>query len=95
MIQAPTNGNVCFNPIRQSTTVNPGTFPRRAESGQVTAGGQHDGQHDAVHIGLVLRIEPVLLSTKGNTVLGRSIVMTGSRHSRKSKRDVCFAICRR
>ena len=39
-------------------------------NGQVIAGGRYDGQRDAVHIGLVLRVEPVLLSIEGNTVLG-------------------------
>ena len=34
------------------------------------SGGRYDGQHDAVHIGLVLRVEPVLLSIEGNTVIG-------------------------
>jgi hypothetical protein len=32
--------------------------------------GRYAGQMDAVHIGLVLRVEPVLLSIEGNTVLG-------------------------
>ena len=39
-------------------------------NGQVVSGGRYDGQRDAVHIGLVLRVEPVLLSIEGNTVLG-------------------------
>ena len=38
-------------------------------NGQVIAGGRYDGQRDAVHIGLALRVEPVLLSIEGNTVL--------------------------
>ena len=38
-------------------------------NGQVISGGRYDGQRDAVHIGLVLRVEPVLLSIEGNTVL--------------------------
>ena len=33
-------------------------------------GGRYDGQLDAVHIGLVLRTSPALLSIEGNTVLG-------------------------
>src|SRR5258708_16281296 len=39
-------------------------------NGQVVSGGRYDGQHNAVHIGLVLRVQPVLLSIEGNTVLG-------------------------
>jgi hypothetical protein len=39
-------------------------------NGQVIHGGRYDGQHDAVHIGLVLRVAPVLLSIEGNTVIG-------------------------
>lgn len=39
-------------------------------NGQVLTRGRYDAQHDAVHIGLVLRVEPVLLSIEGNTVLG-------------------------
>ena len=34
------------------------------------SGGRYDGQFDAVHIGLVLRVTPVLLSIEGNAVLG-------------------------
>jgi hypothetical protein len=34
------------------------------------SGGRYDGQLDAVHIGLVLRTAPVLLSIEGNTVIG-------------------------
>ena len=33
------------------------------------AGGRYDGQLDAVHIGLVLRVRPVLLAIEGNTVI--------------------------
>jgi hypothetical protein len=36
----------------------------------VVHGGRYDGQLDAVHIGIVLRVEPVLLSIEGNTVIG-------------------------
>ena len=39
-------------------------------SGQRIAGGRYDGQLDAVHIGLVLRVTPVLLAIEGNTALG-------------------------
>src|SRR5258708_24148864 len=39
-------------------------------NGQVVSGGRDDGQQDAVHIGLVLRVQPALLSVEGNTVLG-------------------------
>lgn len=39
-------------------------------SGQRIVGGRYDGQLDAVHIGLVLRVAPVLLSVEGNTILG-------------------------
>jgi len=39
-------------------------------NGQRIVGGRYDGQLDAVHIGLVLRVTPVLLSIEGNTVLG-------------------------
>jgi hypothetical protein len=39
-------------------------------NGRLIAGGRYDGQRDAVHIGLVLRVEPVLLSIEGNTELG-------------------------
>jgi hypothetical protein len=39
-------------------------------NGQVVTGGRYDGQRDAVHIGLVLKVEPVLLSIEGNTVIG-------------------------
>jgi len=35
------------------------------------AGGRYDGQLQAVHVGLVLRDEPVLMSIEGNTTLGR------------------------
>jgi hypothetical protein len=34
------------------------------------SGGRYDGQLDAVHIGLVLRTAPALLSIEGNTVVG-------------------------
>jgi hypothetical protein len=34
------------------------------------SGGRYDGQLDAVHIGLVLRTTPALLSIEGNTVIG-------------------------
>jgi hypothetical protein len=34
-------------------------------------GGRYDGQLDAVHIGIVLRTTPVLLSIEGNTTLGK------------------------
>ena len=33
------------------------------------AGGRYDGQLDAVHIGLVLRVTPILLAIEGNTVI--------------------------
>ena len=33
------------------------------------AGGRYDGQLDAVHIGIVLRVDPVLLSIEGNTTI--------------------------
>jgi hypothetical protein len=33
--------------------------------------GRYDGQLDAVHIGIVLRTAPVLLSIEGNTTLGK------------------------
>jgi hypothetical protein len=39
-------------------------------SGKRISGGRYDGQLDAVHIGLVLRVSPALLSIEGNTVLG-------------------------
>ena len=39
-------------------------------NGNRITGGRYAGQMDAVHIGLVLRVEPVLLSIEGNTVLG-------------------------
>lgn len=32
-------------------------------------GGRYDGQLDAIHIGIVLRVTPVLLSIEGNTTL--------------------------
>ena len=32
--------------------------------------GRYAGQRDAVHMGLVLRTKPALLSTEGNTVIG-------------------------
>ena len=34
-------------------------------------GGPYAAQFDAVHIGLVLRVEPVLMSIEGNTTLGK------------------------
>ena len=34
-------------------------------------GGRYAAQFDAVHIGLVLRVEPVLMSIEGNTTLGK------------------------
>ena len=37
---------------------------------QLTA-GRYAAQFDAVHIGLVLRVEPVLMSIEGNTTLGK------------------------
>lgn len=39
-------------------------------NGNRITSGRYAGQMDAVHIGLVLRVEPVLLSIEGNTVLG-------------------------
>jgi hypothetical protein len=39
-------------------------------NGKKNAGGRYDGQLDAVHIGLVLCVQPVLLSIEGNTILG-------------------------
>jgi hypothetical protein len=38
-------------------------------NGKKVVGGRYDGQVDAVHIGLVLRVEPVLLAIEGNTVI--------------------------
>ena len=38
-------------------------------NGTTVSGGRYDGQLDAVHIGIVLRVEPVLLSIEGNTVI--------------------------
>jgi hypothetical protein len=38
-------------------------------NGTTVSGGRYDGQRDAVHIGIVLRVEPVLLSIEGNTVI--------------------------
>jgi hypothetical protein len=38
-------------------------------NGTMVSGGRYDGQRDAVHIGIVLRVEPVLLSIEGNTVI--------------------------
>lgn len=35
------------------------------------ASGYYKGQFDAVHIGLVLRVTPVLMSIEGNTTLGK------------------------
>jgi hypothetical protein len=40
-------------------------------NGRTLHGGRYDGQPDAVHIGLVLRVTPVLLSIEGNTTLGK------------------------
>jgi hypothetical protein len=39
-------------------------------NGKTIVGGRYDGQLDAVHIGLVLRVKPVLLAIEGNTALG-------------------------
>ena len=39
-------------------------------NGTTIRGGRYDGQLDAVHIGLVLRVSPVLLAIEGNTVIG-------------------------
>jgi hypothetical protein len=33
------------------------------------SGGRYDGQLEAIHIGLVLRVQPVLLAIEGNTVV--------------------------
>src|SRR5258708_2954533 len=38
-------------------------------NGTVVSGGRYGGQLDAIHIGIVLRVEPVLLSIEGNTVI--------------------------
>lgn len=38
-------------------------------NGTVVVGGRYGSQLDAVHIGIVLRVEPVLLSIEGNTVI--------------------------
>jgi len=40
-------------------------------NGKQLAAGRYAGQLDAVHIGLVLRVEPVLMSIEGNTTLGK------------------------
>lgn len=37
---------------------------------QKIVGGRYDGELDAVHIGLVLRVTPALLAIEGNTVIG-------------------------
>ena len=47
----------------------PGAAVVYTNSNRLTS-GRYAGQMDAVHIGLVLRVEPVLLSIEGNTVLG-------------------------
>jgi len=39
-------------------------------NGRRIVGGRYDGQLDAVHIGLVMRVQPALLSIEGNTGLG-------------------------
>src|SRR5450759_1043677 len=39
-------------------------------NGNKITGGRYDGQLDAVHIGLVLRVRPVLLAIEGKPVLG-------------------------
>ena len=38
-------------------------------NGTHVEGGPYDGQLDAVHIGIVLRVEPVVLSIEGNTTI--------------------------
>jgi hypothetical protein len=38
-------------------------------NGKKIVGGRYDGQLDAVHIGLVLRVKPVLFAIEGNTVI--------------------------
>lgn len=40
-------------------------------NGKRITGGRYDGQLDAVHMGLVLRVRPVLFSIEGNTTLGK------------------------
>jgi hypothetical protein len=40
-------------------------------NGRGIVGGRYDGQPDAVHIGIVLRLTPALLSIEGNTTLGK------------------------
>jgi hypothetical protein len=40
-------------------------------NGKTIEGGRYDGQLDAVHIGIVLRVTPVILSIEGNTTLGK------------------------
>jgi hypothetical protein len=62
VLQATHAGLVTTEPIPGAAVV--------YTNGQLVAGGRYDGQRDAVHIGLVLRVEPVLLSIEGNTVLG-------------------------
>ena len=37
---------------------------------RMVADGRYAGQRDAVHVGLVLRVTPVLMSIEGNTTLG-------------------------
>lgn len=40
-------------------------------NGKVITEGRYKGRKDAVHIGLILRVKPVLQSIEGNTTLGK------------------------
>jgi hypothetical protein len=61
-LQATADGVIAKDP-------EPGAAVVYTNGNRITS-GRYAGQMDAVHIGLVLRVEPVLLSIEGNTVLG-------------------------
>jgi hypothetical protein len=43
--------------------------PRGNTNGERIVGGRYDGQLDAVHAGLIVRLEPAPLAIEGNTSL--------------------------
>jgi hypothetical protein len=59
--QATTDGLTTSTPVPGAAVV--------YGNGTHIEGGRYDGELDAVHIGIVLRVEPVLLSIEGNTTL--------------------------
>lgn len=54
----------------ESATPHPGSVVVYT-NGKRIDGGRYAGQGDAVHVGLVLRVAPVVMAIEGNTTLGR------------------------